>query len=54
MFLCKHSDGEYLSNAVTFPGDVMFFDTREEALEYAEKKLGQSYIELVMVYKARF
>ncbi len=54
MFLCKHSDGEYLSNAATFPSDVVFFDTEEDALEYAEKKLAQRYIELVKVYKAKF
>lgn len=54
MFLCKHSDGEYLSNAATFPHEVMFFDTKEEALRYAEKELPQSYIELVKVYKAKF
>jgi hypothetical protein len=54
MFLCKHSDGAYLSNAATFPRDVVFFDTEEEALEYAEKKLAQNYIELVKVYKAKF
>ncbi len=54
MFLCKHSDGEYLSNAGTFPNDVVFFDTKEDALEYAERKLGHNYIELVKVYRAKF
>lgn len=52
-FLCKHCDGEYLSNAATFPNEVVFFDT-EEALEYAEKELAQNYIELVKVYKVKF
>jgi hypothetical protein len=54
MFLSKHSDGEYLSNTATFPHEVVFFDTKEEALEYAERELGQNYIELVKVYKAKF
>ena len=53
-FLCRHCDGEYLSNAATFPHEVVFFDTEEEALEYAEKRLAKSYIELVKVYKAKF
>ena len=54
LFLSKHSDGEYLSNAASFPRDVVFFDTEKEALEFAERKLGHSYIELVKVYKAKF
>lgn len=54
MFLCKNSDGVYPSNAATFPSDVIFFDTEEEALKYAEEKLAQRYIELVKVYKAKF
>jgi len=53
-FLCRHSDGVYLSNAATFPSDVVFFDTEEDALKYAEEKLAQNFIELVKVYKVKF
>lgn len=53
-FLCRHSDGVYLSNAATFPSDVVFFDTEEDALKYSEEKLAQNFIELVKVYKVKF
>lgn len=53
-YLCRHSDGVYLSNSAAFSSDVVFFDTEEEALKYAEEKLAQYYIEVVKVYKAKF
>ena len=53
-FLCRHSDGVYLSNVATFPSDVVFFDTEEDALKYAYEKLARNYFEVVKVYKARF
>lgn len=51
-YLCRHSDGVYLSNSAAFSSDVVFFDIEEEALKYAEEKLAQYYIEVVKVYKA--
>ena len=53
-YLCRHSDGVYLSNSAAFSSDVVFFDIEEEALKYAEEKLAQYYIEVVKVYKAKF
>lgn len=53
-YLCRFSDGEYLSNSAAFSSDVVFFDTEEKALKYAEEKLAQYYIEVVKVYKAKF